>query len=524
MQSLEGPRGERKISPGPRQGEAMPTAARGRKPARSTKRVLAQLDLIDVQPEALDAQPVRIQAAGQRYWAGDMRAINTTLPLSTIVRLSADQAIWRQDFELDADRPGNRPVDSHHVERIKESMIANAEHLMLGAAILAVDPDAIQVEGEWPKAEEGKFVDTRVFGLKAGYDMFTIDFQHRKEALVRLYEEIVRGVAQGALDNDEVRRLFNKSSIPVIIALEKNPARITHMFVNLAQSKPISPSLVVVMDRFDTANQLGLAVAKRWNLLNHYPGRPAGGLEYLTGAPKKETIYSAAALRSAAASVLIGFRDRSPEQRNRNLTAALKELYGKADDKALERAATWIVDNLNYAADKLPGWRDLTHAKGDEEYKKAMVEFKRTSLLKSAGALSMVAGVLAAARIAGVDAKRVIDEMADTGTGGIAWRQGDIRRTTDSETGEPRAKHRFFEGLLTKTETRQADDGSWQTIYKTSGGTRSQYEPATRRVLERLSKDKAFKELTTKPVLMALGLEADRRPGRPRKGSEPSKR
>lgn len=473
------------------------------------------MSLIDIQEGARDAQPVRIQAAGQRYWAGDMRAINTTLPLSTIVRLSADQAIWRQDFELDANRPGNRPVDQHHVDRIKDSMIANAAHLMLGAAILAVDPNAIQVEGPWPKAEEGKFVDTRVFGLKAGYDMFTIDFQHRKEALVKLYDEIVRGVAEGALPLDEVRRLFNKSSIPVIIALEKNPAMITHMFVTLAQSKPINPSLVVVMDRFDPANQLGLAVARRWHLLNHLPGKSASGLEYLTGAPKKETLYSAAAMRSAAASILIGFRDRTPDQRNRNLNIALRELYGKADEKAMERATNWIVEHLNYAADKLPGWRELSRAKG-ENYKKELAEFKKTSLLKSAGALSVIAGVLAAARIAGVDGKRVIDEMAD-----LSWRQGDVRRDSDGE-GNPRVKHRFFEGFLTKTETRQIEDGSW-IIYKSAGGTRSQYEPATRKVLEHLSKDKAFKALTSNQVLTALGLEADRKVGRPRKGEEPSK-
>lgn len=492
----------------------MPTAVapkRGKKRATKT-----QMSFIDVSDAARDAQPVRIQAAGQRYWAGDMRAINTTLPLSTIVRLSADQAIWRQDFELDSNRPGNRPVDSHHVDRIKDSMISNASHLMLGAAILAVDPEAIQVEGEWPKAEEGKFVDTRVFGLKAGFDMFTIDFQHRKEALVRLYDEIVRGVAEGALPIDEVRRLFNKSSIPVIIALEKNPAMITHMFVTLAQSKPINPSLVVVMDRFDPANQLGLAVARRWNLLNRIPGKSASGLEYLTGAPKKETLYSAAAMRSAASTVLIGFRDRSPDQRNRNLNIALRELYGSADEKAMTRATNWIVEQFNYAADKMPGWRDLTKARPGD-YPKALAEFKRSSLLKSAGALSVIAGVLAAARAADLDPKRVIDEMAE-----LPWRQGDVRRDTDGE-GEPRVRHRFFEGLLIKTELRKAEDGSMQTIYKTAGGTRSLYEPATRRVLESLARDKAFKALTSREVLTEIGLEAERKAGRPRKGSEPSK-
>ncbi len=321
---------------------------------------------IDISQDVMDTQPVRIQAAGQRFWAGDMRAINTTLPLSTIVRLSADQAISRQDFQLDANRPGNRPVDMAHVERIKQAMLdpENATHLMLGAAILAVDPKAIQVSPvEWPDAENGKLVDTRVFGLKAGYDMFTIDFQHRKEAIARLYEDIVGGVAMGDIGKKEIERLFSKTSIPVVIVLEKDPASITHMFVALAQAKPITPSLVVAMDRFDPANKLALTVARKWSLLNRDRKTPASGMEYLKGAPSGDKLYAAAALRSAVATTLIGFRDRTPVQRNQNIAAELRELYGKADEESLQRAADWIIKTFNYAAEKFPAGRNSTRPK-----------------------------------------------------------------------------------------------------------------------------------------------------------------
>lgn len=469
----------------------------------------------------MDVQPVRIQAAGQRYWAGDMRAINTTLPLATVVRLSADQAIWRQDFELDSKKPGNRPVDLGHVERIKQAIKENAEHLMLGAAILAVDPDAIQVDAEWPVAEQGKLVDIRVFGLKAGYDMFTIDFQHRREALVRLYDELARSVGDGLVENAQLERLFQKSSIPVIIALERDPAIITHMFVGLAQAKPITPSLVVAMDRFDPSNKLALMVARRWNLLNRERGRPASGLEYLSGAPRGQTLYSAAALRAAAATVLIGFRDRTPQQRNTNLVAELRSLYGRADDAALRRAADWIVEQFNLAAERMPGWRDLLKA-DEEHYPDALADFKRSSLLRSSGGLSVVAGVIAAARVAELDAKKIISEMADASQ--ISWRREDVRHDKDPETDLPRARHRTFEGLLTKTAMQDDGTGHYHTVYRTAGGTRSQYEPATRKVIEIIARDKTYKSLASREVLAKLGLEAEaqRGRGRPRKVFQPN--
>lgn len=490
------------------------------KVARSRKPATAGENGIDISQDVMDTQPVRIQAAGQRFWAGDMRAINTTLPLSTIVRLSADQAIFRQDFELDANRPGNRPVDNAHVERIKQAMLdpENATHLMLGAAILAVDPAAIQVEPkQWPDAENGKLVDTRVFGLKTGYDMFTIDFQHRKEAIARLYEEIVGGVVAGDISKKEIERLFSKTSIPVIIVLEKDPASITHMFVSLAQAKPITPSLVVAMDRFDPANKLALTVARKWSLLNRDRKTPASGMEYLKGAPSGDKLYAAAALRSAVSTMLIGFRDRTPVQRNENLAAELRELYGKADDESLQRAADWIVKQLNYAADKLPGWKELATAKSKEEYREALDNFKRSSLLRSSGGLSVVAGCIAAARIAGLDAKRVIDELADSSR--ISFRREDIRNERN-EDGTPSPRHRFFEGSLAKTEAVE-EDGHWRTVYKSAGGTRSQYEPATRRVLEFLAKDKDLKALASKSVLGRLGLESEGGRGRPRKSFAP---
>jgi hypothetical protein len=344
--------------------------------------------------------------------------------------------------------------------------------------------------------------------------MFTIDFQHRKEAINRLYEEIVGGVVAGDIPRKEIERLFSKTSIPVVIVLEKDPAQITHMFVSLAQAKPITPSLVVAMDRFDPSNKLALAVARKWSLLNRDRKVAASGLEYLRGAPSGDKLYAAAALRSAVATMLIGFRDRTPEQRNANLSAELHELYGQANDESLQRAADWIIKQLNYAAEKLPGWKELDAAKGKDEYREALADFKRSSLLRSSGGLSVVAGCIAAARIAGLDAKRVIDELADSTR--ISFRREDIRSSRNPESGEPHPQHRFFEGLLTKTEAVE-EDGRWHTIYKSAGGTRSQYEPATRRALEYLARDSNLKALASKPVLQRLGLESEGGRGRPSK-------
>lgn len=465
---------------------------------------------IDVAADAADTQPVRIQAAGQRYWAGDMRAINTTLPLTTIVKLAADQAIWRKDFELGSKKPGNRPVDPTHVNRIKTAITENTAHLMLGAAILAVHPDAIQVEGPWPDAEAGKLVDTRVFGLKAGYDMFTIDFQHRKEAIVTLYDEIVKSLAEGRMEFVEVERILRKTSIPVIICLEADPDVITHLFVSLASVKPIPAALIVAMDHFDPVNRLGLNVSRRWKLL-----AKGTRLEYLRGTPRGDNLYSAAAMRSAVANILIGFNDRNPEQRRTNIKNELHRTYGKSDDDAINRVTNWMVQNLDYAADKLPGWRDLAKAKTDEEFDAALSEFKQNSLLRSASGLAVVAGVIAASRAAGLDAKKVIDAMADAESG-IPFRRSDTRRGKDRETGTVRVRHRFFEGTLAKTELVEKEDGSLKTVYKSPGGGRANYEAATVQVLKQIAKDPNFAEIASRKVLETLGLVEKRGPGRPR--------
>jgi hypothetical protein len=81
----------------------------------------------------------------------------------------------------------------------------------------------------------------------------------------------------------------------------------------MASTRPISPSLIAVMDREQFANRVGLEIAQHAKLLG------ADRLAYQTSGATGDKLYSTAAIRAAAANVFIGFRDRKPDMREENI-------------------------------------------------------------------------------------------------------------------------------------------------------------------------------------------------------------
>lgn len=444
---------------------------------------------------------VRISLAGIRFWMGKMRAISCVMPIQDVVQFATEnEVIRRQDFQLRSKAPGNRYLRSDHVETIKKGLKQNANRLLLGTFVLATSPDAIATEKGWPEPDEGGLpLDVVKFGLKSGYKLDLLDAQHRSEALKRLWREAMELVTGGWLPVDEVGTLLQRSSVPVIILLERDPRQIRRMFVTMASTRPIPQSLVVAMDEFRPVNILGIRVAEQSDLLS---GRePASRLEYQSSTPKGDKVYTAAVVRSAASTSLIGFRDRSPAQRDQNLEEALVE-FGGTFDSQLERASKWVAEVWNYAAERTPGWREIVSGK------KTPDEVREDYLVGSGAALYVIAGVLAACRAAGIDYKPVFDVVAE-----LPWRKDQ----TVERDGEP--QHRFFEGLLVNTVRVQNDDGSLKTEYRTAGGNRTQYQGATRKVLDNLAEDARFSSLTSPEVLQKIGLESAGRRGRPSKAA-----
>jgi len=90
----------------------------------------------------------------------------------------------------------------------------------------------------------------------------------------------------------------------------------------------------------------------------------------------------------------------------------------------------------------------------------------------------------------------------------------------DPITNLPTIEHMFFEGLLVKSALVADKNGKLVEVFRTAGGNRTQYEGATRRVLDYLANDATFAKLASPEVLQKLGLAKAARRGRPSKAAQ----
>jgi hypothetical protein len=180
------------------------------------------------------------------------------------------------------------------------------------------------------------------------------------------------------------------------------------------------------MDRTQFANRVALEVARSAKLLG------TGRLAFHTSSASKDTLYSAAAIRAAAANVFIGFRDRTPVMREENLRAIFEhEGKDSSSSETVGEAAGEVIELLDYAYERMAGWRELRDGAISAK------EFRTTYLHGTPSGLYVLAGVLCAARLSsGVDPKHVIDLLAAN----VSWRRDE--RIDDG----PVQRHANFEG------------------------------------------------------------------------------
>jgi DNA-sulfur modification-associated len=439
----------------------------------------------------VDLLPTRYDGVGFAFSMGELQAIQIVVPIQDVVAMAVDQVVKRDNYELEGEDPGNRLVNKPHVRKIKDGLRKHANKLLLGTFIFATSPASIVSKKVLSDTSgSGAPISILKFGIRSGHSLFILDAQHRNQALQELWEETIQAAAHGDLTAQEIAGLLRQSSVPILIVLEDDRDEISRMFVTLASTRPISPSLIAVMDRESFANRLGLAVAKNWSLLKH-----ADRLAYQTNTASGDTLYSAAQVRGAAASVFIGFRDRSPEIREEALSRIVAD-SGHSEEVALSDLIAEAVELLDYAYERIPGWKDLSIGAIEP------AEFRAEYVHGSAAGLYVIAGVICAARMAsGVDPKEVIDALAAD----FEWRKHQV---VDG-------KHPSFDGTLVVVEpVLDEDEKVTGHKTKTGGGNRTAYEKAARSVLNRLAERPAFSELTSPDVLGELGLAP--RPGEKR--------
>ncbi len=478
-----------------------------------------------------DLRPARLTLVGTAAKLGEMDAALVWLPAEMLTDLGAKKVIVREDFNINEQRAGNRYVTPAHVKQIQRGILANVQRLMVGTAILAVDPDycvfktVTQITTNPPQ----RLVEARILH---GGDLHIIDFQHRDEGYRGAIKELDDALARGA--NGDIawkRGLIRQSSIPMLIVLERDPIEIMRMFVNLARTKPIPPSLTAVMDQGQVNHEIAVEIAKRVEMLRGDAPKfePAGAMEYLKNAAQGSAkLYTAAMWRTANGVMLAGFRDRTPDQRESSVKQGVLNLFGEdgQDWTAARGAAINRLTALwDYAYKTMPGWKEIKEGKLSRE------QFRQEYIHGAAGGLYVIAAALAAAlaaeRAAREQARKtgqpcppeftpeeVIDALAT-----FPWERRAVNVKVTFPDGreawqighDPKAKvqpdHPLFTDLVryAPVVNKQGEATGW--VLRTGGGNRTAYETQTRVLLKALAeKAPKFAALTSVMTLEYLYL------------------
>ncbi|MFJ9104305.1 DNA sulfur modification protein DndB [Streptomyces sp. NPDC102405] len=461
----------------------------------------------------LGKAPIRFERVGLMSSAGKLQKIVWSEPMPLLAELwNFKSLLTRSDYDLnDTGDPGQRDVSESQIKKIAEG-IRTSDRPYLGTLVVGMDPHSefvdIQKTGE---VMPGVFL-VKITVREGAPIIWSVDGQHREFAIDRVWNAVKDATEGSAL---VVRQYIEQSAVEMTMLLEGDRDILSTLFIKMASTKPISPSLIAVMDKASLQNRLGQHVIKKAKLCE-------GRIGYLADAAHRkraaengsafEKLYPAAAVRSAAAAIAgVGVRDRSPDARETHLEAVVKQrtaVHGSGD-VALEVIGDEVVEILDYAFERVPGWREISAGT------LTVGEFRKRYLHSAAAGLHVIANTIAAAQIAGVSSRKAVDALA-----GIPWGRKDLQTTGGEDGNETVTSHMFFEGTLAKTGLNmRAREEERQWIASASGATRAGYEAAINRVLQHIAQEHPeLKAIASDETFTELGLIARKRgPGRPKK-------
>ncbi|MFF5556946.1 DNA sulfur modification protein DndB [[Kitasatospora] papulosa] len=348
--------------------------------------------------------------------SGKLHKISWTEPMRSMAELwNFESLIDRSNYNLnDHGRPGQRDISESQIKKITDG-IRTSERPYIGTLVVGMEYDIGFV-----KIEKGVEVMPGVFLVKITiYEgapiIWSVDGQYRVMAVTRCCSSVKDAVEGDALS---ARRVIEESAVEPTLLLEGDHDILADLFITMASTKPISPSLIAVMDKSSTPNRLGQHVIRRATLFE-------GRATYLASAAHKElaketgdafeALYPAAAARSAASAVAgVGVRDRSSEIRDTHLDAIVqaRTAVGSSGDEALALIGDEVVELLDLAHERMPGWREIA------EGTISVTEFRQQYLHSAAAGLHVIANCIVAARIAKVPVPEVLDALVE-----IPWRR-----------------------------------------------------------------------------------------------------
>ncbi len=449
--------------------------------------------------------PAKFEAIGFMSNAGSMKKITFTVPFKEVAeRLTFDRLLTRHDFDTESlTTPGQRDISEKHAEKIA-TFLTVSNRPYLGTLTIAIPEEQVDVDILQQVAQDVWLVKFVV--PVTSENPIVEDGQHRVRGLTDAWHRVTAD--PHSEEFAEAREMLEKSSIEMTLLLEGDPSVLSTIFVKMASTRPISASLIAIMDSSAVQNRLGQEVTRRSRYLSDrtaYLGAKAAQKLAASKGRKYDPLYPAAAVRTAAAAIAgVGVRDRTPDQREEILNQIFTDRAkreGRSLDQIIEVTASEIVASLDYAFTRIPGWEQMAADK------LTAAQFKGEYVHSSAAGLHVIANVIAAARLAGLDDRNVVDQLSK-----LPWRRDDLRRIT--KDGEEISVHQLFEDTLVRTVF-DAKTGAWRAGQ--AGATRGAYEEATRKVINAITKRSPELEgLEDVAVLSGLGLVTAGR-GRPRK-------
>ncbi|MFI1465657.1 DNA sulfur modification protein DndB [Streptomyces wuyuanensis] len=448
--------------------------------------------------------PAKFEAIGFMSYAGEMKKITFTMPFREVAeRLTFERLLTRHDFDAESlTTPGQRDISEKHAEKIA-TFLSDTVRPYLGTLTIAIPEDQVKVDVLQAVAVNVWLVKFVV--PMTSENPIVEDGQHRVKGLTDAWRRVMND--SPAEEFAEARKMLEKSSIEMTLLLEGNAAVLSTIFVKMASTRPISPSLIAIMDSSAVQNRLGQQVTRNSAYLSDrtaYLGAKAAQELAASKGKKYDPLYPAAAVRSAAAAIAgVGVRDRTPDQREDILNQIFTERANgerRSLDEVIKATAEEIATILDYAFTRIPGWREVA------DNRMTASQFKAEYVHSSAAGLHVIANVLAAAQLAGVGHHHVVEEIAK-----LPWRRDDLREV--SQDGEDVKVHQLFEDTLVRTVF-DTKTGQWKAGQ--AGATRGAYEEATRKVISMLARIDGLSALNDRSVLTRLGLVTAGR-GRPRK-------
>ena len=295
-----------------------------------------------------------------KLYQGGRAVYAFTLDLKTLNDLLPD----RVDDSVVKD--ANRQLTPSHAKKIQEYLEKESDWL-LGPLLLGISPDVIQFH---PYGGSTDALGELTIKRRDMANMKMFDGQHRRRAI----KDVLEALSQS---NRYSQRLswLQEASLPIMLYVEKDIAKLRQMFADAAQTKPIEANAVVRFDLRQAMNNAALWIQENSDL---FYGRVE--MERPSVSVGSQKIIAINQLAAALKASDIGYKGRISKERNAGYLLDLDSLY--------ERCLIWSDDFM-------PTARDEYNALMGGEIDDSEIPRKRTETMAyNATVIRMLAGCL----------------------------------------------------------------------------------------------------------------------------------